>query len=129
MLRAPDALSALAGFPEVAAAAAPGWVLPAKLVLDPILLYFEVAFVARIRTPRIRLYRVRAGDTVARLSRDMAGGDGKARGRWQPLELAFNADTGTWQGSLPVTGSTDLSYFVQAVDNRGNVSTPLLTEA
>eukprot|EP00903_Cladosiphon_okamuranus_P006636 g6480.t1 len=42
------ALAALGGFPDLAAAAAPAWVGPTKLVLDPILLYFEVAFVARI---------------------------------------------------------------------------------
>lgn len=42
------ALSALGGFPDLAAAEAPAWVLPTKLVLDPVLLYFEVAFVARI---------------------------------------------------------------------------------
>ncbi|CAN0177289.1 unnamed protein product, partial [Hapterophycus canaliculatus] len=42
------ALSTLGGFPDLAAAEAPAWVLPAKLVLDPVLLYFEVAFVARI---------------------------------------------------------------------------------
>lgn len=41
-------LAALGGFPETAMAAAPGWVGPVKLVLDPILLYFEFAFVARI---------------------------------------------------------------------------------
>lgn len=42
------ALGALFGLPDLAAAEAPGWVGPTKLVLDPILLYFEVAFVARI---------------------------------------------------------------------------------
>lgn len=42
------ALAALGGFPDLAAAEAPAWVGPTKLVLDPILLYFEVAFVARI---------------------------------------------------------------------------------
>ncbi|CAM9395361.1 unnamed protein product, partial [Ectocarpus sp. 4 AP-2014] len=42
------ALAALGGFPGLAAAEAPAWVGPTKLVLDPILLYFEFAFVARI---------------------------------------------------------------------------------
>lgn len=42
------ALAALGGLPDLAAAEAPAWVGPTKLVLDPILLYFEVAFVARI---------------------------------------------------------------------------------
>lgn len=42
------ALAALGGFPGLAAAEAPAWVGPTKLVLDPTLLYFEFAFVARI---------------------------------------------------------------------------------
>lgn len=42
------ALAGLGGFPETAAAEAPVWVGPTKLVLDPILLYFELAFIARI---------------------------------------------------------------------------------
>lgn len=42
------ALAAVGGFPDLAAAEAPAWVGPTKLILDPILLYFEVAFVARI---------------------------------------------------------------------------------
>ncbi|CAM9468368.1 unnamed protein product [Ectocarpus sp. 6 AP-2014] len=42
------ALAALSGFPGLAAAEAPAWVGPTKLVLDPALLYFEFAFVARI---------------------------------------------------------------------------------
>ena len=42
------ALAALGGFPDLAAAAAPEWVGPTKLVLDPLLLFFEFAFVARI---------------------------------------------------------------------------------
>ncbi|CAN0124720.1 unnamed protein product [Discosporangium mesarthrocarpum] len=36
------------GFPGEALAAAPGWVGPTKLILDPILLFFEAAFIARI---------------------------------------------------------------------------------
>lgn len=42
------ALAAIGGFPDLAAAAAPEWVGPTKLVLDPLLLFFEFAFVARI---------------------------------------------------------------------------------
>ncbi|CAB1120935.1 unnamed protein product [Ectocarpus sp. CCAP 1310/34] len=42
------ALAALGGFPGLAAAEAPAWVGPTKLVLDPTLLFFEFAFVARI---------------------------------------------------------------------------------
>lgn len=42
------ALATVGGFPDLAVAEAPAWVGPTKLILDPILLYFEVAFVARI---------------------------------------------------------------------------------
>lgn len=38
----------LCGVPAPAAAVAPGWVWPTKLILDTLLLYFEFAFVARI---------------------------------------------------------------------------------
>lgn len=44
----PVILLAMGGFPETAAADTPAWVGPTKLILDPILLYFEVAFIARI---------------------------------------------------------------------------------
>lgn len=42
------AIAILGSFPVAADAAAPGWVGPTKLVLDPLLLYFEFAFLARI---------------------------------------------------------------------------------
>lgn len=42
------AAAILLGGPVAAEAAAPGWVGPAKVVLDPLLLYFEFAFLARI---------------------------------------------------------------------------------
>ncbi|CAM9291770.1 unnamed protein product [Choristocarpus tenellus] len=42
------AFVAALGFPDQALAEAAGWVAPAKFILDPILLYFEAAFVARI---------------------------------------------------------------------------------
>ncbi|MHC4974933.1 MAG: thrombospondin type 3 repeat-containing protein, partial [Planctomycetota bacterium] len=42
-------------------------------------------------------------------------------GRWQPLELEDDG-TGTWRGSVPAPASERLTYVVQAVDRRGNVS-------
>jgi len=42
-------------------------------------------------------------------------------GSWEALELADDG-TGTWRGSLAVPGIAQLTYFLQAVDNRGNVS-------
>lgn len=59
------ALAALGGFPDLAAAEAPAWVGPTKLVLDPILLYFEVAFVARIILswyPKVQYCCITEGD-------------------------------------------------------------------
>ncbi|MCP3912129.1 MAG: DUF11 domain-containing protein, partial [Actinomycetia bacterium] len=46
--------------------------------------------------------------------------DGEGRGRWTPVELAD--DGGTWRGSVEVTGSSRLTYMIQAVDRRGNVT-------
>ncbi|MEM8931697.1 MAG: hypothetical protein AAGE94_11020 [Acidobacteriota bacterium] len=48
--------------------------------------------------------------------------DAQGRGRWQPVELELNASGDAFEGSLDVFGSQKLSYFVQAVDHRGNVS-------
>ena len=47
--------------------------------------------------------------------------DAQQRGTWTPLELA-NDGAGTWRGSLKVDAGTRLTYVVEAVDNRGNVS-------
>jgi len=47
--------------------------------------------------------------------------DGSGQGRWAPYDLV-NDGTGTWRGTLDMTGVTRLTYVVQAVDNRGNVS-------
>lgn len=46
--------------------------------------------------------------------------DGAGRGRWTPLELSD--DAGTWRGSVRVDGPSRLTYALQAVDRRGNVS-------
>ena len=46
--------------------------------------------------------------------------DESGHGAWVPLELAD--DAGTWRGTVTVPPSTRLSYVVQAVDRRGNVT-------
>jgi uncharacterized repeat protein (TIGR01451 family) len=48
--------------------------------------------------------------------------DGEGRGRWEPLELVDEDQDGTWTGSRTVVGSELLTYAIQAVDGRGNVS-------
>jgi hypothetical protein len=49
--------------------------------------------------------------------------DGNGRGTWTPLDLTLNPGTGRWEGARAVTsGSTRLTYVIQAVDNRGNVT-------
>ena len=47
--------------------------------------------------------------------------DGNGQGRWLPVDLADDG-TGTWRGSMEVSDIDMLTYLVQAVDNRGNVS-------
>lgn len=48
--------------------------------------------------------------------------DDEIHDRWVPLELAANGD-GTWSGQLDIpVEMSRLTYFLQAVDNRGNVS-------
>jgi len=47
--------------------------------------------------------------------------DSLGRGAWVPLELADDG-SGTWRGSLAFTDASLVTYVVQAVDNRGNVS-------
>lgn len=42
-----------------------------------------------------------------------------ASSQWKTLDLAYNAATSKWEGSLTLTG--DILYFVQAVDVSGNV--------
>jgi hypothetical protein len=49
------------------------------------------------------------------------GPDSQGQGSWVPLELA-NDGSGVWRGSLPANGLSKLTYFLQAVDRRGNVS-------
>lgn len=49
--------------------------------------------------------------------------DDEATDRWVPLELAYDASSDRWEGELTYPGeATRLIYFLQAVDNRGNVS-------
>jgi uncharacterized repeat protein (TIGR01451 family) len=48
--------------------------------------------------------------------------DGAGRGRWRPLELAYDPSSQAWKGRVTVTGSSRMTYVVQAADRRGNVS-------
>ncbi|MCP4567463.1 MAG: hypothetical protein GY841_07785, partial [FCB group bacterium] len=48
--------------------------------------------------------------------------DDRNRGTWESLELTDGDGNGTWRGSLPVSGVSHLTYVVQAVDRRGNVT-------
>ncbi|MCP4659771.1 MAG: DUF11 domain-containing protein, partial [bacterium] len=47
--------------------------------------------------------------------------DAQGLGSWVPLELVDDG-TGTWRGDLQVLGTSRLTYFLQAVDSRGNVT-------
>lgn len=47
--------------------------------------------------------------------------DGQGRGTWVPVELTHDG-SGTFRGSAVITNTTRLTYVVQAVDNRGNVT-------
>jgi hypothetical protein len=49
------------------------------------------------------------------------GVDGQGRGAWKPVELADDGG-GTWRGSFTAAGPGVVTYLIQAVDNRGNVS-------
>ena len=49
-------------------------------------------------------------------------GQGNEIGQWAPLELARIAGTDTWTAELQLAGTGRLTYMVQAVDQRGNVS-------
>ncbi len=48
--------------------------------------------------------------------------DDQGQGAWVPIELADDDADGTWEGSYDAGGAGELSYFLQAVDRRGNVS-------
>ncbi len=48
--------------------------------------------------------------------------DDEASERWRPVELQYDAISGTWTGSLPVAGAEQITYVLQAVDERGNVT-------
>ena len=47
--------------------------------------------------------------------------DAQGRGSWRPLELSDDG-TGMFRGSLSVDTGTRVTYVIEAVDNRGNVS-------
>ena len=47
--------------------------------------------------------------------------DGSDQGRWIPLDLADDG-SGTWRGTMDISGIETLTYVVQALDNHGNVS-------
>ncbi len=47
--------------------------------------------------------------------------DDQGRGRWIPLELTDDG-SGSWRGSLRFAGPARITYYLQAVDRRGNVS-------
>lgn len=47
--------------------------------------------------------------------------DPSGRGSWRPLDLADDGD-GVWRGRLQLAGEARLTYYLQAVDRRGNVS-------
>jgi len=47
--------------------------------------------------------------------------DGLGRGTWTPLDL-INDGTGTFRGNISVNGVSRLTYMIQAVDNRGNIT-------
>jgi len=48
--------------------------------------------------------------------------DGSGRGEWTPLELEDPDLDGTWTGSVTLPGASQVTYVIQAADNRGNVS-------
>ncbi|MCP4592116.1 MAG: hypothetical protein GY842_15385, partial [bacterium] len=47
--------------------------------------------------------------------------DAQGYGRWQPLELVEESP-GVWSASLQLTDTSHVSYYLQAVDELGNVS-------
>ncbi len=48
--------------------------------------------------------------------------DDEPAARWRPLELSYDTVTDRWTGSLPAADRGELTYMLQAVDNRGNVA-------
>ena len=45
--------------------------------------------------------------------------------QWKSFDLAYNGSSGKWEGTLALT--RNITYFVQAVDNNGNVGLLMLT--
>lgn len=50
-----------------------------------------------------------------------AGPDASGAGAWRPLELADDG-TGVWRGEVDLPGVDRVTYLLQAIDRRGNVS-------
>ncbi len=48
--------------------------------------------------------------------------DNESQSRWEPIELAYDGMNEIWTGVYDLQGGGELSYFLQAVDRRGNVS-------
>lgn len=48
--------------------------------------------------------------------------DASGHGSWDPVELAYDFDLGLWTGEYPLGDTPSLTYALQAVDRRGNVS-------
>ncbi len=46
----------------------------------------------------------------------------ESRGAWVPLELERDPGTDRWRGSVSLPGTSRLTYVLQAVDRRGNVT-------
>jgi len=71
-------------------------------------------------------WSIGAGDVQADVWRVVVvydlGPDEQGRGAWRPVELEYDALTERWEGSLYAPQASRLTYMVQAVDTRGNVS-------
>jgi hypothetical protein len=48
--------------------------------------------------------------------------DGQGLGQWEPVDLEDGDGDGLWIGAMDISGTDRLTYVVQAVDNRGNVT-------
>ncbi len=48
--------------------------------------------------------------------------DGQNQGTWTPLDLTPNGGNTTFTGNVTISGTSRLTYVIEAVDNRGNVT-------